>query len=97
MKPIDLKPDSYAEYNVNSNEKDSIFKISNHVRISKYKQFFAKGYAPKWLEEVFIISKIKNTVRWTYVINGLDGEEIVGIFYEKELEKTNQEGFKKKN
>ena len=35
MKPIDLKPDSYAEYNVNSNEKDSIFKISNHVRISK--------------------------------------------------------------
>ena len=96
MKPIDLKPDSYAEYNVNSNEKDSIFKISNHVRISKYKQFFAKGYAPNWLDEVFIISKIKNTVRWTYVINGLDGEEIVGIFYEKELEKTNQEGFKKK-
>ena len=74
MKPIDLKPDSYAEYNVNSNEKDSIFKISNHVRISKYKQCFAKGYAPNWLEEVFIISKIKNTVRWTYVINGLNGE-----------------------
>ena len=45
---------------------------------------------PNWSEEVFIISKIKNTVPWTYVINDLNGEEIIGTFYKKELQKTNQ-------
>ena len=45
---------------------------------------------PNWSEEVFIISKIKNTVPWTYIINDLNGEEIIGTFYEKELHKTNQ-------
>ena len=44
-------------------------------------------------EEVFIISKIKNTVPWTYVINDLNGKEIIGTFYEKELERTNQKEF----
>ena len=82
MKPIDVKPDSYAEYNVDSNEKSPRFKVGDHVRISKYKNIFAKGYAPNWSEEVFVISKIKNTVPWT-VINDLNVEEIVGTFYEK--------------
>ena len=49
---------------------------------------------PNWSEEVFVISKIKNTVPWTYVINDLIGEEITGIFYEKELQKTNQKEFR---
>ena len=49
---------------------------------------------PNWSEEVFIISKIKNTVPWTYVINDLTGEEIIGTFYEKELQKTNQKNFR---
>ena len=49
---------------------------------------------PNWSEEVFIISKIKNTVSWTYVINDLNGEEIIGIFYEKELQETNQKEFR---
>ena len=49
---------------------------------------------PNWSEEVFIISKIKNTVPWTYVINDLNGEEIIGTFYEKELQKTNQKEFR---
>ena len=44
-------------------------------------------------EEFFIISKIKNTVPWTYVINDLNGKEIIGTFYEKELERTNQKEF----
>ena len=83
MKPIDVKSDSYAEYNVDSNDKDPKFKIGDHVRISKYKNIFAKGYTPNWLEEVFVISKIKNTVPWTYVISDLNGENIVGTFYEK--------------
>ena len=94
MKPIDVEPDSYAEYNVDSNEKDPKFKVGDHVRISKYRSIFAKGYTPNWSEEVFVISKIKNTVPWTYVISDLNGEEIVGKFYEKELQKTNQEEFR---
>ena len=44
---------------------------------------------PNWSEEVFIICKIKNTVPWAYVINDHNGEEIIGTFYEKELQKTN--------
>ena len=44
---------------------------------------------PNWSEEVFIISKIKNTVPWTYVINDLNDEEIIRTIYEKELQKTN--------
>ena len=64
------------------------------MRISIYKNIFAKGYIPIWSEEVFVISKIKNTVPWTYFINDLNGEETIGIFYEKELQKTNQNKFR---
>ena len=52
------------------------------------------GYMPNWSEELFIISKINNTVPWTYDINGLNVEEIIGTFYEKELQKTNQQEFR---
>ena len=93
MKPIDVTNDSYAEYNENSNKKDPKFKVGDHVRISKYKNIFAKGYTPNWSEEVFVINKIKNTVPWTYAINDLNGEEITGSFYENELQKTNQKEF----
>ena len=61
MKPIDVKNDSFAEYNEESNEKDARFKVSDHVRISKYKNIFANGYAPNWSEELFVVTKIKNT------------------------------------
>ena len=64
------------------------------MRISKYKIIFTKGYTPNWSEEVFRVSKIKNTVPWTYVINDLNGDEIAGTFYEKELQKTNQKEFR---
>ena len=83
MKPIDVTNDSFAEYNEESNKKDPKFKIGDHVRISKYKNIFAKGYAPNWSEEVFVINKINNTVPWTYAISDLNGEEISGCFYEK--------------
>ena len=59
--------------------------MGDHVRISKYKNIFAKGYAPNLSEEVFVIKKVKNTVQWTYVINDLNDEQIIGTFYEKEL------------
>ena len=88
MKPIDVTDDSYTEYNEDFNKKDPNFKVGDHVRISKYKTIFAKGYTPNWSEEVFVVSKIKNTVPWTYVVNDLSGEEITGSFYEKELQKN---------
>ena len=94
MKPVDVGDDSFAEYNDESNEKDPKFKVGDHVRISKFKTVFAKGYTPNWSEEIFVVKKIKNTVPWTYIINNLNGEEIVGGFYEKELQKTNQEKFR---
>ena len=94
MKPTDIRFDSYAEYNEDSYEKDPKCKVGDHVRISKYKNIFAKGYAPNWSEEIFVIKKVKNTVPWTYVINDLNGEEIIGTFYEKELQKTNQQKFR---
>ena len=93
-KPIDVTVHSYVEYNKDFNKKDSKFKVGDHIRISKCKNIFAKGYVPNWSEEVFIVNKIKNTVPWTYTINDLNGEPITGTFYEKELQKTNQKEFR---
>ena len=55
---------------------------------------FAKGYTPNWSEKYFMIKKVKSAMPWTYVINDLHGEEIVGRFYENELQKTNKEEFR---
>ena len=49
---------------------------------------------PNWSEDVFIIKKVKNNIPWTYVINDLNGEKIIGTFYKKELQKTNQGEFR---
>ena len=83
MKPIDIKSDSYVEYNVDSNEKDPKIKVRDHVRISKYNNIFAKGYTQNWPKEIFVISKIKSTVPWTYVVIDLNVEEITGTFRRK--------------
>ena len=80
MKPIDVKDNTYINTNKNINDKDPKFKVGDHVRISKYKNIFAKGYTPNWSEEVFAIKKVKNTVPWTYVINDLNGEELLERF-----------------
>ena len=94
MKPIDVTSDSYAEYKEYFNKKDLKFKVGDHVRISQYKNIFANGYAPNWSEEVFVVSGIKNTVPWAYVVSDLNGEEITRSFYKKELQKTSQEEFR---
>ena len=93
-KPVDVKHNTYIDFKKEVNDKDPKLKVGDHVRISKYKNVFAKGYTPNWSEEIFVVSKIKNTVPWTYVINDLNGEEIIGTFYEKELQKTNQKEFR---
>ena len=87
MKPIGVTCDSYAQ-NEDSNKKYPKFKVGDHARISKYKNIFAKGYTPNK------ISKINNTVPWTYVVSDLNGKLIIGSFYEKELQKTSQEKFR---
>ena len=56
--------------------------------MSKYKNIFAKGYIRNWSEEEFVIKKVKNTVPWTYDISDLNGKEILGSFYEKNLQKN---------
>ena len=97
MKPVGVKDYAYIDSmelhsNKEVNDKDPKFKVDDPGRISKYKNIFAKGYTANWSEEVFVIKKVKNTaVPWTYVINDLNGEEIIGTFYEKELQKTNQQ------
>ena len=78
---MDVMGDSYAECNENLNKKDPKFKDGDHVRIWKYKNIFAEGYTPNWSEEPFVISKIKNAVPWTYLINDFNGEEITRSFY----------------
>ena len=64
MKPIDVKSDSFAEYNKESTQKGYKFKVGDYVRILKYKNIFTEGYSPNSSEEVFLIKKIKNTVQY---------------------------------
>ena len=94
MKPTDVKDNTYINADKEINIEDPKFKVGDRVRISKYKNIFAKGYMPNWSEEGFVIKKVKNTIPWTYVINDLDGKEITGTFYKKELQKTSQEEFR---
>ena len=86
-----MKSSRYFDFNKDNNKDDPKFKVGDHLRTSKYKKIFAKGY---WSKEVFVIRKIKYTVLWIYVISDLTGEEIVGMFYEKELQKINEKGFR---
>ena len=83
MKPIEVKDNTYIGFIKEVNDKDPKFKVGDQIRISKYKNIFAKGYTANWSQEVFVIKEVKNTVLWTYVINDLHSEEIIGTFYEK--------------
>ena len=92
MKPVDVKDNTYIDSMElsRSNDKDPKFKVGDSVRINKYKNILTKRYTSNRSEKVFMIKKVKNTVPWTYVINDLNGDMIIGTFYEKELQKTNQ-------
>ena len=59
MKPVDVKDNTYIDFKKEVNDKDPKFKVGDYVRISKYKNIFAKGYMPNWSEEVFVIKKLK--------------------------------------
>ena len=96
MKPVDVKSGTYIDFSKEINDKDPKFEIGDVVRISKYKNIFGKDYTSNWFQEVFLIKKVNNTVPWTYVMNDFNGEEILGTFYKKVLQKTNQESLELK-
>ena len=87
MKPINVKNNKRV-YIDEHNEKDSKLKVGDRVRISRYKNIFAKGYAPNWSSEIFIVDKINHTVPYTYNLKDLNDEEIIGSFYDNELQIT---------
>ena len=88
MKPIDVGNNDKRAYIDEHNEKRSRFKAGDRVRISKFKNIFAKGYTPNWSREIFVVNKINDTVPYTYNIKDLNDEEIIGSFYDRELQKS---------
>ena len=86
MEPVDVKDNTYINVKKETNDKNPKFKVGDHVRISMYKNIFAKSYMANWLEEIFVIRKIENTVPWTYVI--------FGTFYEQELQGARQNEYR---
>ena len=88
MKPIDIGDNNIRVYIDEHNEKDSRYKVSDRVRIYKFKNIFAKGYTPNWSKEIFIADKINDTVPYTFNVKDLNNAEIIGSFYDRELQKT---------
>ena len=88
MKPKDVKNDNERVYIDEHNKKDSRFNVGDRVRTSKLKNIFAKGYTSNWSREIFIVNKINDTVPYTYNLKDLNDEEIIGSFYDRELQKT---------
>ena len=85
MKPINIKPSTYNDFDTENNDKDPKFQVIDYVIISKHRNIFAKGCTQNLSEEVSEIKKAKNTVPWTHMIKDLNGEEIIGTFYEKRI------------
>ena len=83
MKTVDVKPSTYIASSQKIKDQHPKFNIVDIVRISKYKNIFAKCYFLNQPEEVFMIKKVRNTVPWTYIASDLKSLEIVGTFYQK--------------
>ena len=99
MKPVTVKCSTYFDFNEENNYEDHKFEVSDHVRISKYKNVFVKGYVPRQSKEVFVIKKSKNhCVADIFYQCDLSVKEVVRMFYKKKkkkMEKTNQKELKK--
>ena len=80
IKSANIKSSTYIDSSKEINDEDPKFKVRDFVTISKYKNIFGKGYGPNWSQEVFVITKVKDTVPWICVISDLKAEEIVGTF-----------------
>ena len=83
-KPINADYSALTE-KIEMNHKAPKLKVNDRVRITKYKNIFSKGYTENWSREIFIIDSVLKTNPWTYKLKDLNGEKIIGSFYEKEL------------
>ena len=90
MKPVHIKDNRYINFGKEVDDKDPKFQVSDHVKISKYKDIFGKGYTANWSQEIFVIEKIKNTVPWTYFINDLNEKEL--LEHEKKIKYKSNRG-----
>ena len=79
----EAKDNTYIEFGKERNNKDPKFKIDDHVRISKYKNIFSKGYTPNLSEEIFIIKKVKNTAPWHLLLVILMVKKLLEQFMKK--------------
>ena len=83
MKSVDVKPSTYIDLGLKYTEEDPTFEVKHHVRTKKKKKVFGKWYTQNWLEEGFVIKKMKNTVPWIYLIERLNEQEVTRTFYQK--------------
>ena len=90
IKPIKVKDNTYIDSIKEFIDKDPKYKVGDHVITLKYKNIFVEGYIPNCSEEVFVIKEVRNTAPRTYIINDVNGEEIIGTFYEEKLQKNNK-------
>ena len=88
IKPKDVGDNNKRVYIDEHNEKSARYNVGDRVRIFKFKNIFAKGYAPNWSKEIFITNKINDTVPYTYNLKDLNDEESIGSFYDRGLQKT---------
>ena len=93
MKHIDVKSSTYIDSNKEINNRVPKFKVVNNVRISKYKNVFAKGYVPNWSEEVFVIKKVESTLPWMLLLI-LKKKKLLERFTKTNYKKTNQKEFR---
>ena len=87
MKLVDVKPNTDINSSQEINDKDPKFKMGNIVRISKYKNIFAKGYVPNWSEEVFVNKTSKTLFRRHVLIVILKAKKLLERFTEKDCKK----------
>ena len=89
IKSINVKYSTYIDFGKENNEKDPKFEVDEYVSILTHRNIIGKGYTLNLSVEVSVIKKLEKNLLWTYVISDLNGEEIVGMFCERELLKTN--------
>ena len=97
MKPGDVTSSTYIDFGMENNDKDLKLKVSDHLRISKYKKKIAKGYIPDFQMRFLLLKKVKNTIPWTYAIKVPNGEKVVGTFTEKSYKRQIKQFIDKKS
>ena len=93
MKPVDINPSMYIDFNKENNKEGPKLKFGDNV-ISKYINIFAKGSVPDWSEGVFVIKELKTLCCGHMLLVTLTEKKLVGRFTKKELQKTNQKEFR---